>query len=163
MRSGVLLAEESPQTLLSMYGLSSLEDVFLELCMKGQLPPDDRLAEKDVAPSVQTISDDDNAASADDGDSTKENSTKENSTKENSTKENSTKENSTKENSTQENSTQENSTKENHSENSSKAGDTTSICGSTSALKRCAYGVPSAHRTAALIRKNFLQTFRNIG
>ena len=153
MRSGVLLAEESPQTLLSMYGLSSLEDVFLELCMKGQLPPDDRLAEKDVAPSVQTISDDDNAASADDGDSTKENSTKENSTKENSTKENSTKENSTKEN----------STKENHSENSSKAGDTTSICGSTSALKRCAYGVPSAHRTAALIRKNFLQTFRNIG
>ena len=143
MRSGVLLAEESPQTLLSMYGLSSLEDVFLELCMKGQLPPDDRLAEKDVAPSVQTISDDDNAASADDGDSTKENSTKENSTQENSTKEN--------------------STKENHSEYSSKAGDTTSICGSTSALKRCAYGVPSAHRTAALIRKNFLQTFRNIG
>ena len=148
MRSGVLLAEESPQTLLSMYGLSSLEDVFLELCMKGQLPPDDRLAEKDVAPSLQTISDDDNAASADDGDSTKENSTKENSTQENST---------------QENSTKENSTKENHSENSSKACDTTSICGSTSALKRCAYGVPSAHRTAALIRKNFLQTFRNIG
>ena len=158
MRSGVLLAEESPQTLLSMYGLSSLEDVFLELCMKGQLPPDDRPAEKDVALSVQTISDDDNAASADDGDSTKENSTKENSIKENSIKENSTQENST-----QENSTKENSTKENHSENSSKAGDTTSICGSTSALKRCAYGVPSAHRTAALIRKNFLQTFRNIG
>ncbi|XP_065560210.1 ABC transporter G family member 20-like isoform X2 [Artemia franciscana] len=33
MRSGRLLAEESPQTLLSIYNLPSLEDVFLRLCM----------------------------------------------------------------------------------------------------------------------------------
>lgn len=34
MRSGHLLAEESPQNLLSIHGLSTLEDVFLKLCMK---------------------------------------------------------------------------------------------------------------------------------
>lgn len=33
MRSGRLLAEQSPENLLRMYGLSSLEDVFLKLCM----------------------------------------------------------------------------------------------------------------------------------
>lgn len=31
MRSGRLLAEESPQVLLSMYGCQSLEEVFLKL------------------------------------------------------------------------------------------------------------------------------------
>lgn len=55
---------------------------------------------------------------------------------------------------------------------SSQAGDTSSSCGSTAASSRvvskrrsrtftCA--MPSPHRTAALIRKNFMQTFRNIG
>ncbi|KAK4007658.1 hypothetical protein OUZ56_012811 [Daphnia magna] len=34
MRSGRLLTEESPENLLRMYALSSLEDVFLKLCMK---------------------------------------------------------------------------------------------------------------------------------
>lgn len=34
MRSGRLLAEESPQVLLSMYRCSSLEDVFLKLSRK---------------------------------------------------------------------------------------------------------------------------------
>lgn len=38
MRSGRLLAEESPQVLLSMYGCQSLEEVFLKLSRKqGQL------------------------------------------------------------------------------------------------------------------------------
>ena len=34
MRSGRLLAQDSPHNLLSTYGLDSLEDVFLQLCMK---------------------------------------------------------------------------------------------------------------------------------
>ena len=34
MRSGRLLAEESPDILLAYYNLPSLEDVFLRLCMK---------------------------------------------------------------------------------------------------------------------------------
>lgn len=34
MRSGRLLAEESPQALLSMYRCSNLEDVFLKLSRK---------------------------------------------------------------------------------------------------------------------------------
>lgn len=34
MRSGHLLAEESPHNLLSVHNLTSLEDVFLKLCMK---------------------------------------------------------------------------------------------------------------------------------
>jgi hypothetical protein len=34
MRSGKLLAEESPQVLLSMYGCQSLEEVFLKLSRK---------------------------------------------------------------------------------------------------------------------------------
>lgn len=40
MRSGRLLVEESPQNLLRDYGLSSLEDVFLKLCLKddGNVP-----------------------------------------------------------------------------------------------------------------------------
>lgn len=34
MRSGHLLAEESPQDLLEKYAMPTLEDVFLKLCMK---------------------------------------------------------------------------------------------------------------------------------
>jgi len=34
MRSGRLLAEDSPQHLLANHNLTSLEDVFLKLCMK---------------------------------------------------------------------------------------------------------------------------------
>ena len=60
------------------------------------------------------------------------------------------------------------------SSNSSNAGDTTSSCGSTTAgassrvskkrrSRTFTLAVPSPHRTAALIRKNFMQTFRNIG
>lgn len=40
MRSGRLLAEESPRALLQMYNCSSLEDVFLKLSRKqGQYVP----------------------------------------------------------------------------------------------------------------------------
>ena len=35
MRSGSLLAEESPHNLLAIHSLHSLEDVFLKLCMKN--------------------------------------------------------------------------------------------------------------------------------
>lgn len=34
MRNGILLAEDTPQNLLSRYGVNSLEDAFLQLCMK---------------------------------------------------------------------------------------------------------------------------------
>ena len=36
MRSGYLLAEDSPQSLLLIHGLDSLEDVFLKLCVKSE-------------------------------------------------------------------------------------------------------------------------------
>ncbi|XP_057374585.1 ABC transporter G family member 23-like [Daphnia carinata] len=39
MRSGRLLAENSPENLLRSYGLCSLEDVFLQLCMKDFSKP----------------------------------------------------------------------------------------------------------------------------
>lgn len=34
MRNGILLAEDSPKNLLSRYNVDSLEDAFLQLCMK---------------------------------------------------------------------------------------------------------------------------------
>lgn len=34
MRNGILLAEDSPQNILSRYEVDSLEDAFLQLCMK---------------------------------------------------------------------------------------------------------------------------------
>ena len=34
MRNGILLAEDSPQNILSRYEVDSLEDAFLHLCMK---------------------------------------------------------------------------------------------------------------------------------
>jgi hypothetical protein len=55
---------------------------------------------------------------------------------------------------------------------SSNAGDTSSSCGSTAASSRAVgkrrsgtfkLAIPSWHRSSALIRKNFMQTFRNIG
>ncbi|XP_046646482.1 ABC transporter G family member 20-like isoform X3 [Daphnia pulicaria] len=49
MRSGHLLAEESPHNLLSLHGLSTLEDVFLKLCMK------DGVVKHATAPVVATI------------------------------------------------------------------------------------------------------------
>ncbi|XP_032784335.2 ABC transporter G family member 20 [Daphnia magna] len=42
MRSGRLLAEESPENLLTNYNLSSLEAVFLKLCMKDEGNDQDR-------------------------------------------------------------------------------------------------------------------------
>ena len=41
MRSGSLLAEDSPQNLLNKHNLVSLEDVFLKLCMKQQVEDED--------------------------------------------------------------------------------------------------------------------------
>ena len=58
------------------------------------------------------------------------------------------------------------------SSSSSQAGDTSSSCGSTVASSQAPgqrrsrtfkLAIPSPHRSAALIRKNFMQTFRNIG
>jgi ABC-type multidrug transport system ATPase subunit len=36
MRNGSLLAEDSPSQLMTIYGLNSLEDVFLKLCVKQE-------------------------------------------------------------------------------------------------------------------------------
>jgi len=40
MRSGRLLTEDTPQNLLAIHEMSSLEDVFLKLCMKSDLSCD---------------------------------------------------------------------------------------------------------------------------
>ena len=37
MRHGRLLAEDSPSRLLDIYGHASLEDVFLDLCLKEDM------------------------------------------------------------------------------------------------------------------------------
>lgn len=34
MRNGILLAEDAPQNILSRFGVDTLEDAFLQLCMK---------------------------------------------------------------------------------------------------------------------------------
>jgi len=268
MRSGILLAEECPQTLLSLHGLSSLEDVFLKLCMKDRMPPNHRLAGKGVAPLVQTISDGkaqgapDSAATADGGvdnpafiqqehlHSSSSSATTDDASSDGKDEDDdgemahngnannkalsqlsivpmgcqywknnksilpavqedgivgltfspsgdhiTRKEPSTERRMNEMNKQRQagengaglhyaNETKENlhyhsassssgGSSNSSNAGDTTSSCGSTSdrsstrVVKRrsrtFALTVPSPHRTLALIRKNFMQTFRNIG
>ena len=36
MRNGKLLAEDSPMQLLTIYGLETLEQVFLKLCVKDE-------------------------------------------------------------------------------------------------------------------------------
>ncbi|VVC25635.1 Hypothetical protein CINCED_3A008347 [Cinara cedri] len=54
MRSGVILSEDAPENLMKCYGCSSLEDVFLKLCMidtskvihKTSLPIDDEIQKK---------------------------------------------------------------------------------------------------------------------
>lgn len=53
MRSGRLLAEESPETLLSVHGLSNLEDVFLKLCMKSTGA--DLQVDTTAANNIQTV------------------------------------------------------------------------------------------------------------
>jgi hypothetical protein len=40
MRHGRLLAEDSPSRLLDIYGHASLEDVFLDLCLKEDMGKD---------------------------------------------------------------------------------------------------------------------------
>ena len=50
MRSGSLLAEDSPQNLLRKHNLLSLEDVFLKLSMKHQVE------DEDVVPFATTSS-----------------------------------------------------------------------------------------------------------
>ena len=49
MRSGRLLAEESPDKLLAYYNLPSLEDVFLKLCMKDDVENRDEESTEIVA------------------------------------------------------------------------------------------------------------------
>ena len=55
MRSGRLLAEDSPQNLLAMHNMSSLEDVFLKLCMKNDV--DDEYSEPLSPSTSMTVSD----------------------------------------------------------------------------------------------------------
>jgi hypothetical protein len=40
MRSGRLLAEDTPHNLLTRFSLGSLEDVFLKLCVKESTNPE---------------------------------------------------------------------------------------------------------------------------
>jgi len=54
MRSGSLLAEDSPQNLLNKHNLVSLEDVFLKLCMKQQVKDEDLSVVRLVTTSTNT-------------------------------------------------------------------------------------------------------------
>ncbi|EFX70380.1 ABC protein, subfamily ABCH [Daphnia pulex] len=55
MRSGRLLAEESPDTLLANYNLPTLEDVFLKLCMKDDVENRDEDRTEIVATPVRPV------------------------------------------------------------------------------------------------------------
>lgn len=55
MRSGRLLAEESPDTLLAQYNLPTLEDVFLKLCMKDDVENRDEDRTEIVATPVRPV------------------------------------------------------------------------------------------------------------
>lgn len=58
MRSGRLLAEDSPQNLLAIHNMTSLEDVFLKLCMKNNV--DDDYSEPLSSSTLMTVSDNSN-------------------------------------------------------------------------------------------------------
>jgi hypothetical protein len=58
MRSGCLLAQDSPQCLLNKHNLVSLEDVFLKLCMKQQIDDGD----SSIVPSASNTSVNSNTA-----------------------------------------------------------------------------------------------------
>lgn len=55
MRSGRLLAEESPATMLAHYNLPTLEDVFLKLCMKDDVENRNEDRTEIVATSVRPV------------------------------------------------------------------------------------------------------------
>lgn len=59
MRNGILLAEDSPQNLLSRFNAVSLEDVFLQLCMKQGVSEeaDQSLRQVDAINNLQKITD----------------------------------------------------------------------------------------------------------
>lgn len=127
MRSGYLLAEGSPQSLLISHNLRSLEDVFLKLCLKDDSNNDDRNSS-----FVQTTS----------------NNTVIN-----------------RHNTQQRQQTTiagivDRETVENINPNGR-----VSIDNSIEPKKRRnrEFHFPSPHRTLALLHKNYLQTFRNIG
>ncbi|EFX78467.1 ABC protein, subfamily ABCH [Daphnia pulex] len=159
MRSGHLLAEESPHNLLSLHGLSTLEDVFLKLCMKDGVGHDNPAYVQTFnnipfgaqywknTKSILPVADEDGIVGltfSPSGDSMHGGSSTNGSS----------------------------SSTASCSSSSSNAGDTSSSCGSTAASSRAVgkrrsgtfkLAIPSWHRSAALIRKNFMQTFRNIG
>lgn len=55
MRSGRLLAEESPQVLLSMYGCQSLEEVFLKLSRKQGSSNAQNQAELNISNNISLV------------------------------------------------------------------------------------------------------------
>lgn len=56
MRSGRLLAEESPQVLLTMYGCQSLEEVFLKLSRKqGASNTNSTTTGNDIANNISLV------------------------------------------------------------------------------------------------------------
>lgn len=59
MRNGILLAEDSPQNILTRYNADSLEDAFLQLCMKQGVSEeaDQSLRQVDTIGNLQKITD----------------------------------------------------------------------------------------------------------
>ncbi len=58
MRSGRLLAEDSPQNLLAVHEMTTLEDVFLKLCIKDV---EESSIEESKGTSYHAIKDDENS------------------------------------------------------------------------------------------------------
>ena len=109
MRSGRLLVEDSPKNLLVFHEMTTLEDVFLKLCIKDVEESSKETRKEDHLPSYRAIADDEINfrkinASLDESLQIKKNK-----------------------------------------------------------KKTFDMAMPSARRTRALIHKNFLQLFRNIG
>lgn len=63
MRNGILLAEDSPQNILNRYNAESLEDAFLQLCMKQGVSEeaDQSLRQVDAISNLQKITDGSNS------------------------------------------------------------------------------------------------------
>jgi len=122
MRSGRLLTEGAPQNLLIQHNLSSLEDVFLKMCLKD-VNNNERNAQS-VVPSTTTAT-------------------------------------IINRHNTQQRQQMQIAGLNGDSRNSN--GDAIGVNSTPTKSRKRNFKLPSPHRTLALLHKNYLQTFRNIG
>ena len=125
MRSGRLLTEGAPQNLLIKHNLSSLEDVFLKMCMKD-VNNNERNAQSVVPSTTTTIINRHNTQQRQQMQIEGLNGTR-------------------------------------NSNGASGDSDAADINSTPTKSRKRNFKLPSPHRTLALLHKNYLQTFRNIG